>query len=170
MNIIQYPANAEGCLLRDHLMNIMAITRERTHKISAKLTQFDLDYKVHGFVNTVGTLLKHIAALETWYCTLIFEGRGFTEAEDETWRGAMPGQLYLELIRGHELGYYKELLDQSRQKLFRELAAKDDKWLFENLLHSTLPFGNNYTGLFHLVEDELSHQGQMKSFIKFLNK
>ncbi len=66
--------------------------------------------------NSIGALLKHIAAIEKAHQLISFQKRDFTKEELEIWEDA----LYLgeagKSIRGYDILYYVQLLQKVREK------------------------------------------------------
>jgi hypothetical protein len=59
--------------------------------------------------------------------------------------------------------YYLELLGSIRDGTFFNLKTKDDAWLTTvNVFHDVQLKENNYFRMFHLIEDEINHAGQIK--------
>ncbi len=79
--------------------------------------------------NSIGALLKHIAAIEKVHQLISFQNRDFTKEELEIWEDA----LYLgeagRAIRGHEIQYYVQLLQSVREESLKYLSEQSDEWL-----------------------------------------
>jgi uncharacterized damage-inducible protein DinB len=142
----------------DHIIQIFNYTRSRTLKIVEGLTPEQLDFNFDDKSNSIGTLLKHIGALEFHYQKLLFENRALNDQEKEFWKGAITGQLYLRIVHGNDLNHYLKLLEQVRTDTINMLLQKDDAWLFTPSKFTL----SNYMCLFHLAEDEMNHTGQIK--------
>lgn len=147
---------------KNQLVQLYSYSRARLLKLVEGLQVHELDHNHDEKSNSIGTLLKHIAALEYYYQRALFENRAFTEKERQFWYGAQTGQLYLRLIKGNDLPYYCNLLEQTRAETFKLLEDKDDNWLFEQADINFNPPLNKYTWLVHVVEDEMNHAGQIK--------
>jgi len=155
-NMFTLPASTNPFI--DQIIQIFNYTRHRTLAIVEGLTVQQLDFNFDDKSNSIGTLLKHIGALEFNYQKLLFENRPLNEQEKEFWKGAITGQLYLRIIHGNDLNYYLKLLEQIRTDTLNSLLQKDDAWLFTRSKNSF----SNYMNLFHLAEDEMNHTGQIK--------
>lgn len=140
-----------------HLVAMMSLTRAATLKEVQHLTQAQLDSWPDEISNSIGTLLKHMAALESWYQAITFENRDLNEAERKTWRGSLPGELILRLVHGHDISYYLQLLHQVRRNTLEEMARRNDDWLYEVSASGS----NTFYKWFHVMEDEISHRGQI---------
>ncbi len=140
-----------------HLVAMMEITRIRTTSEIKNLSVEQLDFRFTEGTNSIGTLLKHIAAMEAWYQAITFEGRDLNDQEKQVWRGALSGELSLGIIKENPVGYYTKVLSDVRTKTLSELGTRKDDWLYEMVLSDS----NNYYKWFHVMEDEISHRGQI---------
>lgn len=140
-----------------HLVAMLQIARIKTLSIIQHLTVEDLDFQLDDKSNSIGTLLKHMAALEYWFQVITFDNRALTEQELALWRGALPDQLSLRLISGNDLTYYIQTLQTVRAKTINQLLTKEDDWLYIK----TESGSNNYYKWYHIMEDEISHRGQI---------
>jgi uncharacterized damage-inducible protein DinB len=155
----------EDKLVLNHLFAELNFTRSRTIDLVSNLSIDQLDAKAGPGFNSVGTILKHIAANEFYYQLVTFEGRLLNAEERAFWRGASTGELILNLIHGNGIEYYLDLLTQMRNRSFELLGQQNDEWLYKQTM---MNFGfpvNNYYSWFHVMEDEVSHTGQMKMLL-----
>ena len=126
----------------------------------------DLDFLLDGRANSVGALLLHLAATETYYALHTFEGIGWTawpEAMKGTWDVPMMlGPRAREQIKGKPLSFYLDALETSRARALAGLKNRDDAWLMK--VDSSWPWGptNNLCKWFHVCEHESNHNGQIK--------
>lgn len=133
------------------------------------LTVAQLDYVVEPKANTIGALLLHLAATERHYQIHSFDGRKWGDWDEETrkrWDAASAlGDEARKAIKGKELAYYLEALNEVRERTLEELRKRDDAWLME--VDRSWAWGptNNYCKWFHVCEHEANHRGQM-SWIK----
>ncbi len=134
------------------------------------LTQQDLDHLFDSNANTIGALLLHLAATETYYQLNTFDGKNWDswpDAVKQKWDPAMNlGKLGRETIKGHDLNYYLNTLQETRDKSLAEFRKRDDAWLMS--VDNGWGWGptNNYCKWFHVCEHESHHLGQ----IAFLRK
>lgn len=134
------------------------------------LSQQDLDHLFDSNANTIGALLLHLAATETYYQMNTFEGKkwdSWSDAVKQKWDPAMGlGKLGRERIKGHDLEYYLNIQRETREKSLAEFRKRDDPWLMA--VDKEWPWGptNNYCKWFHVCEHESHHAGQ----IAFLRK
>lgn len=161
-------SNDRHVLLR-HLLGLLAATRRRTLSIVRGLSQTALDYRPHEDMNSIGVLLRHIACIERIYYLKLFEKRDFWAEEVSLWRGSFSWDMAEKLVDGHGLEYYERLMGQVRAELLSALEAQDDGWLNEKGV-GWASRKTNGAHIFHVIEDEISHSGQMKVIKKFINK
>jgi hypothetical protein len=153
-------------------VSMLTWMREANGVISAtkKLTAADLDYLIDPNANTIGALMLHLAATETYYQLNTFEGKKWNTWPDsvkQQWDPAMGlGDAGRKTIKGHDLDYYLKILEETRAKSLAEFRKRDDAWLMA--IDKDWPWGptNNYCKWFHVCEHEAHHTGQ----IAFLRK
>jgi hypothetical protein len=135
-----------------------------------KLTTADLDYLIDPKANTIGALMLHLAATETYYQLNTFEGKKWNTWPDsvkQQWDPAMGlGDAGRKIIKGHDLDYYLNILKETRARTLAEFSKRDDAWFMA--ADKDWPWGptNNYCKWFHVCEHEAHHTGQ----IAFLRK
>jgi len=146
--------------------------RERNGVINAtkNLTMADLDHLIDPNANTIGALMLHLAATETYYQFNTFEGKKWGTWPDsvkQQWDPAMNlGDAGRKTIKGHDRDYYLNILQETRSKTLAEFRKRDDSWFMA--VDKDWPWGptNNYCKWFHVCEHEAHHTGQ----IAFLRK
>ncbi len=146
--------------------------REGNGVISAtkNLTMAELDYLTDPTANTIGALMLHLAATETYYQLNTFEGKKWNTWPDsvkQQWDAAMNlGDAGRKAIKGHDRDYYLNILRETRAKTLAEFRKRDDSWFMA--IDKDWPWGptNNYCKWFHVCEHEAHHTGQ----IAFLRK
>jgi uncharacterized damage-inducible protein DinB len=137
------------------------------------LTQADLDYLFDAKANTIGALLLHLAATETYYSMNTFENKrwdSWSEDIKKKWDPAMNlGDAGRKAIKGHDLNYYLDTLNETREHSLAEFKKRDDAWLLQG---DTEQFGkekvNIYWKWFHVTEHESHHTGQIAFLAKRL--
>jgi hypothetical protein len=129
------------------------------------LTQADLDVLFDKNANTIGALMLHLAATETYYQMNTFEGKkwdSWSDAIKQKWDPAMNlGDAGRNTIKGHDREYYVGILHEIREKSLAEFRKRDDAWLMA--VDKDWPWGptNNYCKWFHVCEHEAHHSGQI---------
>jgi uncharacterized damage-inducible protein DinB len=145
------------------LVSMMNYVRSTTVNAVADLRVEELDYLPDPQSNSIGALLLHIAAAEAGYQAATFDARELNAEEKQRWSAALElGAKARNEIRGSELTYYLDSLDQVRAKTLEELGRRDDQWL-----ESETSFGNgrrvnNYFKWFHVLGHEINHRGQIR--------
>lgn len=120
------------------------------------ITQLDTQVLKRG--NTIALLLSHIAQVEKFYQAVTFHGE---------WPNGEAGESVFnkanrERIGGQDLEYYLDMLRAIRSETLEEMTRRDDNWLhreYSPWKHDTP--ANNFFCWFHVLEDELRHEGQI---------
>ncbi len=151
------------------LISMMNYARYVTLESVKGLTVEQLDYLYDSQSNSIGALLYHIASTDNYFRILSFEERDLTQEEFKNWEAASHlGQFGREQIKGNELKFYVDILNEERNLVYKLLREKDDEWLERKIPY----YGNvaNYHHLwFHVFEDEINHKGQINWLKKRLN-
>jgi len=150
------------------LVSMMAFTRRQVLMNVKGLSQQDLDFLLDAKANTIGALLLHLAATETYYGLNTFGGMKWDSWSDDIkkkWDVPMNlGDPARKAIKGNNLDYYVNALLEAREKTLTELKKRDDKWLMVSETDEGDKV-NNYGKWFHVAEHESNHDGQIK-FLK----
>jgi uncharacterized damage-inducible protein DinB len=129
------------------------------------LSQADLDFLFDANANSIGALMLHLAATETYYGLHTFQGMkwdSWSQEIKQKWDPAMNlGDAGRKTIKGHDRDYYVSILHEVREKTLAEFAKRDDAWLLA--VDKDWPWGptNNYCKWFHVCEHEAHHTGQI---------
>ncbi|TWT27156.1 DinB family protein [Planomicrobium sp. CPCC 101110] len=147
----------ELCFLLEH-------ARAATLSEIGSLSQAELDYWEHADDNSIGALLFHIASIEKVHQVISFEKRDFTASEFAEWGAGIDLHDSARMeIRGKGLDFYLQQLSDVREQTLKQLRLRGDGWLYEqNHWPNGTPY-NNYYLWFHVLEDEISHRGQIRS-------
>jgi hypothetical protein len=141
-------------------------------RATEKLSQADLDHLFDKNANSIGALMLHLAATETYYQMNTFDGMKWDSwAEDvkKKWDPAMNlGDEGRSTIKGHDRQYYVDILHEVREKTLAEFKKKDDAWFLA--ADKGWPWGptNNLCKWFHVCEHEAHHTGQIALLSKRL--
>lgn len=148
------------------IVSMMAFLRCRVLKSVQGMSVDDLDFLLDDRANTVGAILLHLAATETYYQMNTFDAMTWGCWPDEIkqkWDVPMHlGERARHTIKGYSLDYYLTALHNSREKTLAEFRKRDDEWL------ATVDpewNWNNHAKWFHVTEHESNHNGQFK-FLK----
>ena len=134
------------------------------------LSTTDLDWLFDKNANSIGALLLHLAATETYYQMNTFDNMAWdswSPAIKQKWDPAMNlGDAGRATIKGHDLDFYLNMLKETRAKSLAEFKKRDDAWLMT--VDQTWPWGptNNLCKWFHVCEHESHHAGQIDLLIK----
>lgn len=146
------------------LVSMLNYNRQTIVNAVKALTMEQLDYLHDPKANTIGALILHLGATDKFYQINTFEGRQeFNEAEKKTWGVPMSlGDEGRAKIKGHEVKYHLDMINEVRQKTIEELKKKDDKWLLaiDPEWSKERPL-NTYWKWFHVCEHESNHRGQI---------
>ena len=130
-----------------------------------KLTQSDLDFLFDKDANTIGALMLHLAATETYYQLNTFDGvkwDSWSEDIKKKWEPAMNlGDAGRATIKGHDRDYYVNILHEVREKTLAEFRKKDDAWFVAADKSWSWGPTNNFCKWFHVCEHEAHHTGQI---------
>lgn len=136
------------------------------------LTRADLDVLFDAKANTIGALMLHLAATETYYGLHTFDGMKWGSWSDDVkkkWDAAMDlGDAGRKSIKGHDRDYYVGILHDVRQNTLAQFRKRDDAWLMA--VDKNFPWGptNNLCKWFHVCEHEAHHTGQIAMLRKRL--
>jgi uncharacterized damage-inducible protein DinB len=151
------------------LVEMLAYARMTTLQAVQGLTPEQLDATPPGFSNSIGTLLAHIAAVDRLYQAMSFEGRDpFEEDAFGPYRAGLTMGKEGECISGRPLEWYLRELEEARALTLTALAHKDDAWLASRLTVPGFDGPNHHWAWFHVMEDEVSHRGQMRLIRKLV--
>ena len=144
------------------LVSMMYYIRFVTLESVKNLSVARLDYQIDEKSNSIGSLLKHIAATEYFFQSLTFEKRELNDMEIEKWKSALQlGESGRKNIRGNNLEYYLDILNRTRAQTLDIFKTKNDDWLYEVIPFWNNKPSNNYFFWFHVFEDEINHRGQI---------
>ena len=149
------------------LISMMNYARYTTIEATRGLTIEQLDFLLDSESNSIGALLLHFAAVEYAYQVQTFEGRELSEEEWLEWGPALRlGEEGRDAIKGHELSFYIDRMNQVRMRTLELFGTVDDDWLnTEESFWYNKP-ANYYFMWFHVFEDEINHRGQIRMIRK----
>jgi len=148
------------------LVSEMAFMRRQVLHSVKGMSQNDLDFLLDDKANRIGALLQHLAAVETFYQLNTFQGLSpdkFPASFKEKWE--IPNKLgepARKAIKGNNLDFYLNILNETREATLAEFRKRDDDWLLA--VDKSWGWGptNNYCKWFHVTEHEANHNGQIK--------
>ena len=153
------------------LVQMMAYARTTTLQAVKGMDVAELDATAPGFSNSVGMLLAHVAATDRIYQAASFENRDpFETPEYAPYVGAMTFGRKGEKVQGRTLESLLAELEKVRAHTLSQLAQRDDDWLASALTAPGFGDMNQHWAWFHVMEDEVSHRGQIRILRKALKK
>ena len=78
------------------------------------LNEFQLNYLLDEKSNSIGILLKHMAAMEDMFRVITLERRAFSSSELLFWKGALPPDLDNSTASGYSIDQLKALWEIGR--------------------------------------------------------
>jgi hypothetical protein len=148
------------------LLSMMTWMRTTVLRSVKDITQEQLDYLHDAKSNTIGSMLFHLAATERFYQIHTFEGKkwgDWDESDKAKFEVAMElGDEARNTVKGNNLSYYIDALNEVRNNTTNEFKKRDDNWLMS--VDEKWYWGptNNYCKWFHVCEHESNHNGQIK--------
>lgn len=148
------------------MFSMMAWMRSAVLSSVKGLSQEQLDYLHDDKSNSIGAMLLHLAATERFYQIHTFEGKkwgDWPEADKTRFETAMDlGKEARTAIRGNNLSFYTDALNEVRNRTEQEFKKRNDDWLMA--VDEKWYWGptNNYCKWFHVCEHESNHNGQIK--------
>jgi len=153
----------------DYLQGILQDARLTTILSLKNLTVAELHWQYKTGWNTIGALLSHMVAIENYFRVEFVEGRKLTDEETQRWLPAMDMGKYLpQLITGQAVEHYVAELSRSREMMLASLADVTHDDLTRRINDYDAETGCNLAWvLYHMVEDEIYHRGQISVIRKF---
>ncbi|MNW49147.1 DinB superfamily protein [compost metagenome] len=149
---------------------MMNYARHTTLETTENLTVDQLDFLLDSESNSIGALLMHFAAVEYAYQVGTFEKRELNDEEMLIWGAALElGEEGRRKIRGNNLNYYLDKLNEVRNRTYEFFRTVNDDWLYQEEEFWYQKQANHYFMWFHVFEDEINHRGQIRMIKKRLN-
>lgn len=140
------------------MVDMLDDLKQRITEDVRELNQEETDFLFDESANSIGAILMHLIATESYYQVETLEGRTWTE-EEKAFGGSAGGlgDKSREKYKGKPISYYLDLWDEVRTKTLEGLSKKDDAWFASNIEE-----GINYHWVwFHVLEHSASHMGQI---------
>ena len=139
-------------------------TRRRTKRYVEGLTAEQLSWYPNDKVESIGTILLHIAAIEISYIREDI----MRQPMGEEWKIALPIRFGIPQITGKELDYFTDQLDSAREEtktVLKSLTDTDLKRIITPLdpgepQNTQIEFSIEYI-LYHIIGHEAHHRGQI---------
>jgi len=149
------------------MVDMLQEIKDRIAQNVRELDQQQTDYLFDEDANSIGAMIMHLAATESYYLVETLGERQWTAEEEAFWKAAGGlGQASRDVYKGKPIAYYLDLWDQVRGKTLIALKTKDDSWFATNIDE-----GINYHWIwFHVLEHQAAHMGQIDLVKKRLPK
>ena len=151
---------------------LSTMTMMRTWLIGSvkELSVEELDFQIDEQSNSIGAMLWHLAATEKYYQLNTFDDMKWGSWDDDIkkeWDVASHlGDKARNLIKGYDVDFYIQKLNEVRAVTEGEFAKRDDNWIMKSEPFFDDQPTNNYCKWFHVCEHESNHRGQIKFIIK----
>ena len=123
------------------------------------LSQEETDFLIDEKGNSIGSMIMHLAATESYYQVETLEERTWSAEEMEFWMvGASLGEESRKKHKGKPIQYYLDLWDEVRAKTLEGLKSRDDAWLAASEIDENV---NNHFAWYHVMEHSANHMGQI---------
>ncbi len=122
------------------------------------LSQEETDFLIDEKGNSIGAMIMHLAATESYYLVETLEERTWSAEEMEYWMvGASLGEQSREKFKGKPIQYYLDIWDEVRTKSLEGLKTRDDAWFASELDENF----NIHFVWYHVMEHSANHMGQI---------
>jgi hypothetical protein len=145
------------------LVSMMEFMRSQVINNTKGLTMEQLDWLMDDKANTIGAMMYHLAATDAFYHEHTFKGVEWGKFGGDLQKKfgvAMElGDEGRKTIKGNNLDFYLNLLQETRESTLAEFRKRDDAWF--QIVDKDWGW-NNYGKWFHVCEHEGNHDGQIK--------
>lgn len=150
------------------LVSMLEWISDSVIRVTKKLSVEELDYLHDKNANSIGALMMHVAATEVIYQEITFNNLNNFSKENKTkWGIAMDlGPEAQTKIKGNNISYYTDAMNEARSKSLAEFKKRDDEWLLAGETKGSAM--NNYCKWFHVTEHFANHRGQITWYSKRL--
>ena len=140
------------------MVDMLEDLKDRITEDVKDLTLEETDFLFDGEANSIGALIMHLVANESYYQVETLEERQWTPEEAEFFMAAGGlGPKAREKYRGKPIQYYLDLWDEVRAKTLAGLKTRDDAWFASGIDEGV----NNHWVWFHVMEHSANHMGQI---------
>ncbi len=153
----------------DYLLAMFDDARATTLQRISDLSVEELHWQYDEGWNSISVLLEHIISCSHYFRIWLFEKREFTEEEEKVVKpGKEMGKYIPELIAKNKgLDYYIAELAVSRKQMNEAISKLTKEEFFERIEGYSEETGTNLAWvLYHVVEDEVHHRGQISMIRK----
>ena len=140
------------------MVDMLEEIKDRITEEVRDLDQEQTDFHIDDQSNSIGAMIMHLVATESYFQVETLEDRKWTEEEAEFWSVATGlGTKSREKLQGKPIGYYLDLWDEVRNKTLEGLKQKDDAWFASDIDENM----NYHWAWFHILEHSANHMGQI---------
>lgn len=140
------------------MVNMLEDMKSRITEQVQDLSQEETDFLFDEKANSIGAMIMHLIATESYYQVETLEGRQWTKEEAELFDAASSlGDPARQKHKGKPVSYYLDLWDEVRAKSLEGLKQKDDQW-FTSMIDEGI---NNHYVWYHVMEHSANHMGQI---------
>ena len=144
------------------LEGVLTAARVTTIEQVADMSLKELDWQYAPGWNSVGALLAHVIAIENLFRITELENRKLTKDEALRWLPGVELGEHVSKLRGKRIGVYLKELAKARELTLQGLDALSSEDLGRCRTGQFHPDGYNVAWvLYHHVEDEVHHRGQI---------
>jgi uncharacterized damage-inducible protein DinB len=150
------------------LYSMLEKNREKLKRKVGELNPNQLAWQPDQQTNTIGTLLIHIGEAELWWMQEVVQGRALTPEQIAEYRFEDFGKTEAGQAERRDLQFFLNKLDKGRTETKRILQGLREQGLertFSRTLSGTVYQCTLGWILYHLIEHEASHTGQISSLI-----
>lgn len=146
-----------------YLLGMMKDSRTVTLKAVKDISVEELKWQPYPDCNPVGALLLHIYSVNEVLRIKYLKDRALTDEETEKHHANVSlGEHLPKVITDHPLEYYLDKLEASRNRLLSEISELDEAAFYKIKKGYDPENGCNLAWvLYHIVEDEINHKGQI---------
>ncbi len=168
--LVDFPDDLDHAIA--YFRGILRDTRLTTVLTVQNLTTIELDWQFKEGWNTIGALLSHISALQHYFRIIYIEKRAMTEEENDSLIPALDMGIHLpSLISGKSITDYLTELNYSLEEFLESLSTLTFEDFSEVLQNQDYGECCNLAWiLFHMIEDEIYHRGQISIILKLLKE
>lgn len=147
--------------------SMMEKTREKLIERVQGLEMKQLDFTpISDRIESIGTLLLHIAAVEwSW----IFEDINGQTMDYEKWKYGFALRERIPQIYGKDISFYLDRLGEVRGAVFKKLKSLSDDQLRSLIEVDDVVVSIEWI-LFHLIEHEAIHIGQVSILLRLMER
>jgi uncharacterized damage-inducible protein DinB len=154
--------------IRDMILGMKIDTRAQTLRYISEISEEELNWQYAEGWNTISALLQHISACDRWFMIRVLEERDLTDIELAAYNPALEMGEYIVSLSNKSLVDILSLLDSSFNDFQKVLTEKEEDF-FSKIYGQYTEETDNAWVLFHDIEDEVHHRGQI-SLIQKLYK